>query len=192
MLGCEGDPTSPADEPAATGSLTGTVTTTVLNIPVVGARVCVEISGGNTLCGTTDAAGLYSITSIPDGSHNVHFTAAGYDSSTTLYYFSDGAAKSYDYHITGNCIISGTVLVDSTNLPIYPFAKVETYYQDRLLAFDFSDAAGAFTVDRLPPFRFKLKTVNIGYYPDSTTVTASPTPSTVDFRVRVNPCPACS
>lgn len=48
-----------------------------------GARVYVDLGGGNVVETSTDAAGNYTLTGVPDGTHTVHVTRGSFETSFT-------------------------------------------------------------------------------------------------------------
>jgi len=73
------DPDPDPDPPApGVGTIEGTVTDTIDNTPIDGAKVRVD-SGQS---GKTDAAGNYTITGVPAGTHSAKASAKGFESQT--------------------------------------------------------------------------------------------------------------
>lgn len=84
------------EEPAPTGSITGTVTDTGGAV-IAGAAVAVD---GTSLAATTGDEGIYTIADVPAGEHTVTATADGFDARTEETSVTGGGITTLDFTLT--------------------------------------------------------------------------------------------
>ena len=91
-----GDASEP-EEPVATGTISGTVTDTTNEAPIVGATVAVVDQDDVSI--TTDPDGKYTLTDVPVGDVEVIASADGYESATKAVEVNKDATANLDFDL---------------------------------------------------------------------------------------------
>ena len=96
--------------PETNGSITGIVTDSGNGAPIQGVAVSADTGQGDT----TDAAGSYTLTTVPTGSRTVTFNAAGYDSTASSTTVAEDATSTLNVSMTPTPVGGGTGTLKGT------------------------------------------------------------------------------
>ena len=157
-------------------TISGVVTDASTALPLANAAVAL---GGQTV--STNVSGEYTI-SVPNGSHTLTASAAGYSSNTATTAVNNGSQSNVNIALAPTSIpthtVSGQVTDSAINAPIA--GATVTIQGTALIAT--TDSNGDYTISSVPNGSHIIEVSMAGYAPDSDTVTVSGADKTnVDF-----------
>ena len=92
---------------AAQGSITGTVKDSAAGTPLASVTITVD---GTTLTGHTDAAGRYTVVSVPAGTQRVRARRLGYAAADVSAVVADGQQAVVDFRLRASAVELETVV----------------------------------------------------------------------------------
>jgi len=148
--------------PPSPGSITGTVTDATSSLAISGATV--SYSGGTT---STDAAGHYTLSSVPVGTYQVTATATGYVAQSQPVTVSTGATTTQNFALARAGTITGTVSDAGTSQAI---SGATVAYSGGSTT---TDAAGHYTLSGLAAGTYTVTAAASAHVSQNQTVTVS-------------------
>jgi hypothetical protein len=168
-----------------TGTLQGTIKTSVTNVPISGAKV--TLSSG--LAAYTDGAGFYQLASVPVGTYSVTVSAYGFATKTVT-----GVAVSESTTTTKNVwmaplalvTVQGTVTDGSGHgWPLYARIDIAGYTGGPVYT-DPSNGHYSVALFASTPYDFTVSAMTVGYNTKTKTVTPPSGGGTENFALTVN------
>ena len=187
--------------PAGNSELAGTVTNSATSDPLAGATITATPTSGNTLSGTTDANGKYSIT-LNAGTYTVTAAKLGYASKTETVTIPEGLEQPYvqDFALAPlpATILTGTVkdggitgTEDKHGYPLYAKLSFTTMGVTEVAYTDPFTGAYSISLVRDTAYTVKVESLTTEYIPLTETFTTADATQSKNFELLV-PVAACS
>ena len=171
---------TPTVPPTPGGSINGTVTDEGTGDPLE--SICVTIYDSSFFfvgSGFTDASGAYTVSGLPNGDFKVEFRDCGFPATYVTEWYDDqpdfasatpvavtkGSKTSIDAELAVGASINGTVTEEGTGMPLQDICVGVTDTSGNLVAFSFTDSAGAYSMSGLASGEYKVTFVDCFSFP---------------------------